>query len=31
LAVAADIGQWLDKRQLPSLTRALVARPGDPF
>jgi hypothetical protein len=31
LAVAADIGQWLDKRQLPSLTRALVAPPGDPF
>jgi hypothetical protein len=31
LAIATDFGQWLDKRQLPSLTRALVAPPGDPF
>jgi len=30
-AVAADIGQWIEKRQLPNLTRALVAPPGDPF
>ena len=30
-AIATDLGQWLDKRQLPSLTRALVAPPGDPF
>jgi len=31
LSIAADFGQWIDKRQLPSLTRALVAPPGDPF
>ena len=31
LAVATDFGQWIDKRQLPALTRALVAPPGDPF
>src|SRR5439155_15621055 len=31
LAIAADLGQWIDKRQLPNLTRALVAPPGDPF
>jgi hypothetical protein len=30
-AIAADLAQWLDKGQLPSLTRALVAPPGDPF
>jgi hypothetical protein len=31
LSIASDFGQWIDKRQLPSLTRALVAPPGDPF
>jgi hypothetical protein len=31
LAIATDVGQWIDKRQLPALTRALVAPPGDPF
>ncbi|HEX4469346.1 MAG TPA: zinc-dependent metalloprotease, partial [Gemmatimonadaceae bacterium] len=31
LAIATDVGQWIEKRQLPSLTRALVAPPGDPF
>ena len=31
LSIATDFGQWIDKRQLPSLTRALVAPPGDPF
>lgn len=31
LSVAADFGQWIDKRELPNLTRALVAPPGDPF
>jgi hypothetical protein len=31
LSIAADFGQWIDKRQLPNLTRALVAPPGDPF
>ena len=31
LAIATDFGQWIDKRQLPSMTRALVAPPGDPF
>jgi hypothetical protein len=31
LTIAADFGQWIDKRQLPAFTRALVAPPGDPF
>ena len=31
LAIANDFGEWIDKRQLPILTRALVAPPGDPF
>jgi hypothetical protein len=31
LSIATDLGQWIDKRQLPSLTRPLVAPPGDPF
>ena len=31
LAIANDFGEWIDKRHLPSLTRALVAPPGDPF
>ena len=30
-AIAADLAQWIDKRQVPSLTRALVPPPGDPF
>lgn len=31
LAVAQDFGFWLDKHELPPLTSALVAPPGDPF
>jgi hypothetical protein len=31
LAIATDFSRWIDKRELPSLTRALVAPPGDPF
>ena len=31
LAMAGDIGRWLDRRELPTPTRALVAPPGDPF
>ena len=31
LAVAADFERWMEKRELPSLTRALPAPPGDPF
>ena len=31
LAIANDFGRWVEKRELPSLTRALVAPPGDPF
>jgi hypothetical protein len=31
LSVAADFARWIDKRELPSLTRALTAPPGDPF
>lgn len=31
LSVAADFGRWMEKRELPSLTRALAAPPGDPF
>jgi hypothetical protein len=31
LAIATDFGQWTEKRQLPVLTRPLVAPPGDPF
>jgi hypothetical protein len=31
LAIANDFGFWLDKHQLPPLTAALVAPPGDPF
>ncbi len=30
-SVAADIARWQDRRELPPLTRALVAPPGDPF
>lgn len=31
LAIATDFGKWIDRRELPNLTRALVAPPGDPF
>ncbi len=31
LSIAADIARWQDRRELPALTRALVAPPGDPF
>jgi hypothetical protein len=31
LAMATDLARWIDKRELPSLTRALMAPPGDPF
>jgi hypothetical protein len=31
LAIATDFAQWIEKRQLPSLTRALAPPPGDPF
>jgi hypothetical protein len=31
LSIATDFGKWIEKRELPSLTRALVAPPGDPF
>ena len=30
-SLAADIARWQDKRELPPLTRSLVAPPGDPF
>lgn len=30
-AIATDIGRWLEKGELPKLTPALVAPPGDPF
>ncbi|MGI8548687.1 MAG: zinc-dependent metalloprotease [Gemmatimonadaceae bacterium] len=31
LAIAGDIGRWLDRRTLPAPTPALTAPPGDPF
>jgi uncharacterized protein DUF4953 len=31
LSIAKDFGTWLEKGELPTLTRALVAPPGDPF
>jgi hypothetical protein len=31
LAITTDFGQWIEKRELPALTKALVAPPGDPF
>ena len=31
LAMSGDIARWLDRRELPTPTRALVAPPGDPF
>ena len=30
-AIASDFGRWLDRRELPQPTPALVAPPGDPF
>jgi hypothetical protein len=30
-AIARDIDRWLERRELPRLTPALVAPPGDPF
>ena len=31
LAISGDIGRWIDRRELPTPTPALVAPPGDPF
>ena len=31
LAIATDLAQWLDRREIPKLTAALLAPPGDPF
>jgi hypothetical protein len=31
LAIAGDFARWLDRRELPQPTPALVAPPGDPF
>ena len=31
LAIATDFAQWLDRREIPKSTRALLAPPGDPF
>jgi hypothetical protein len=31
LAIAGDFGRWVDRRELPAPTKALVAPPGDPF
>jgi len=31
LSIATDFGKWIDKRELPNLSRALIAPPGDPF
>ena len=31
LSVATDFERWIEKRELPSLTRALTPPPGDPF
>jgi hypothetical protein len=31
LAIANDLGRWLDHHELPASTRPLVAPPGDPF
>jgi hypothetical protein len=31
LAIAADLMRWIEHRELPKLTPALVAPPGDPF
>ncbi len=31
LSIVNDFTRWIDKRELPKLTRSLVAPPGDPF
>ncbi|MDB4907675.1 MAG: hypothetical protein JWO05_2459 [Gemmatimonadetes bacterium] len=31
MTMATDIRQWVEKREVPKLTAALVAPPGDPF
>jgi len=31
LSIANDLGFWLEKHELPPLTAALQAPPGDPF
>jgi hypothetical protein len=31
LTIATDFARWIEKRELPSLTRAFAAPPGDPF
>ena len=31
MAIADDIGRWIDKREVPALSPALMAPPGDPF
>lgn len=31
LGIARDINRWIERREVPSLTPALVAPPGDPF
>jgi hypothetical protein len=31
LAIERDIGRWVEHREIPKLTPALVAPPGDPF
>ena len=31
LAIARDIDRWIEHREVPRLTPALVAPPGDPF
>jgi hypothetical protein len=30
-AIAGDFARWIDRRELPAPTPALVAPPGDPF
>ena len=30
-SIAGDFARWLDRRELPKPTPALVAPPGDPF
>ncbi len=31
LAIANDLTRWMERRELPKPTPALVAPPGDPF
>jgi hypothetical protein len=30
-SIAGDFQRWMERRELPALTPALVAPPGDPF